>query len=51
MIFEVNPVLLGVFKPVDDAGCDGRVLNSLVRLLFEIFGEKDIGLDGRSDVQ
>lgn len=44
-------MLLGVSEPVDDAGRDDRILNSLVGLLFEILGKEDIGLDGRSDVQ
>ena len=51
MIFEVNPVLVRVFEPVDNAGCDDGILNSLVCFLLEILGEKDIGLDGRGDIQ
>ena len=51
MIFEVNPVLLGVFESVDNAGCDDRILNSLVCFLFEVFCEEGVGLDGRSDNQ
>lgn len=51
MIFEVNSVLVGIFEPVDDTGCDDRVLNSLIRFLFEILREEGVGLDGRSDAQ
>lgn len=51
MIFEVNPVLLGIFESVDDPGGDDRILDGLVCLFFEILGEEDIGLNGCGDVQ
>lgn len=44
-------MLLRVFEPVDDAGCDDRILNSLVRFIFEILCEEGVGLDGRGDAQ
>lgn len=44
-------MLLGIFEPINDAGCDNRILNSLVRFLFEILGEKGVRLNGRGDAQ
>ena len=51
MIFEVNPVLMGVLESVDNPGGDDRILNRLICLFFEIFCEKGVRLDGRSDTQ
>jgi len=38
-------------ESVDNAGCDDRILNSLVCLLFEILCEEGVRLDGCSDTQ
>lgn len=51
MVFEVNPVLLWVLESVDNAGCNNRILNSLVCLLFKILCEEGIRLDGRGHAQ
>ena len=42
---------MGVPESVDNTGCDDRILNSLVCLLFEILCEEGVRLDGRSDAQ
>ena len=44
-------MLLGVLEPVNNAGCDDRVLNSLIRLLFEILCEEGVRLNRRSNAQ